>query len=332
MDEDISFDIEAERTKGLEYCRIALPNVSRSFALTIPMLDPELRDKITVSYVVARVLDTIEDSPIPLEMKKVMMDEWIDLISNEPKDIVSLREVIYPKMKGIVSKSSKYVAEAAYAELMKNAFKVYVAATSFDQSFIDSQHKWYGEMKDGMKKYLTKRISSFQDLDEYTYYVAGTVGGFLTDLVCEGAESEHQKLILKTTFKDFGLMLQKVNIIRDFREDVKEGRYFWPKELFGEHKDEFLLQEENSELALKILDKMVGDAKSHLIKAHAYISNIPDKFRGYRMFSLVNFYMAVRTLELMENNRAVFLSEKPVKMERKEVEEIIRKSAIESQS
>jgi farnesyl-diphosphate farnesyltransferase len=329
MEDELSFNLENERIKGLEYCRVALPSVSRSFALTIPMLDAELRDKITVGYVVARVLDTIEDSPIPLEMKKLMMDEWIDLIAKEPQDGVSLRDVVYPKMRSMVAKSSEYVAQAAYGELMKNVFKVYVAATSFDKRFIASQHRWYGEMKDGMKKYLTKRISSFEELDEYTYYVAGTVGGFLTDLVCE-ASDEHRKHVLKTTYKDFGLLLQKVNIIRDFREDVKEGRYFWPKELFGAHADEYLLEEENSALALKILERMTEDAKSHMVKAKAYIDNIPDRFSGYRMFSLVNFYMAVRTLELMENNKEVFLSEKPVKMERREVEEIIRKAGLEA--
>ena len=73
--------MEYEREAGVAYCRGALANVSRSFALTIPMIDCELRDKITVSYVVARVLDTLEDSPIPMEMKKKLMDGWINLLS-----------------------------------------------------------------------------------------------------------------------------------------------------------------------------------------------------------------------------------------------------------
>lgn len=327
-EETVSLDMDAERVRGLEYCRVALPQVSRSFALTIPMLDQELRDKITVSYVVARVLDTLEDSPIPLEMKKMLMDEWIDVLSSEERN--PDLKAIYPKVRNIISKSSKYVAGAAYAELMRNAFSVYVAATNFDPKFSASQRRWFGEMKEGMKKYLTRRITSFQDFDEYTYCVAGTVGGFLTDLVCEGAEGARQREILRATYRDFGLLLQKVNIIRDYREDVLEGRYFWPKEVLREYSDADLLREENSEFALRTLGCMLSDAKSHIVKARAYIANIPGRFKGYRMFALVNFYMAVRTLELMENNRSVFFSEKPVKMERREVEEIIKRAEAET--
>jgi farnesyl-diphosphate farnesyltransferase len=37
-------------------------------------------------------------------------------------------------------------------------------------------------MNKGMQKYLDKKVETFAELDEYCYYVAGTVGGFLTDL------------------------------------------------------------------------------------------------------------------------------------------------------
>ena len=31
-----------------------------------------------------------------------------------------------------------------------------------------------------------------------------------------------------------GLFLQKTNIIRDYLEDVRQGREFWPKEVIGD--------------------------------------------------------------------------------------------------
>lgn len=327
-EEALAFDMASERARCLEYCRIALPRISRSFALTIPMIDVELRDKITVSYVVARVLDTLEDSPIPLELKKMLMDEWIEILSlhGANPDL----QAIYPRVRNIINKSSKYVADKAYSELMRNIFSVYVAVTNFDSRFAESQHRWFGEMKNGMKKYLAKRITSFEDFDEYTYCVAGTVGGFLTDLVCEGTEDARQKEILKGTFRDFGILLQKVNTIRDFREDVLAGRCFWPKDILENYADADLLKGENSPFALKVLDRMISDAKSHIVKAKEYISHIPQRFRGYRMFAMVNFYMAVKTLEKMENNKSVFFSEKPVKIGRGEVEGILKKAEAES--
>lgn len=330
MKEHFLFNKESWNIQAIEYCRAALASVSRSFALTIPMINPELRDKITVSYLVARVLDTIEDSPIPLEIKKMLMDEWIDLISVDSLHSVSMdSELLHSKVRNIITKSSKYITDAAYKELIKNLFAVYTAITNFDKGFITSQHKWFGEMKEGMKKYLTKRILSFVDLDEYTYYVAGTVGGFLTDMLCEKTENDAQKQVLKSTFKDFGLLLQKINIIRDFRKDVLEQRYFWPKDLFPDCEDNNLLKEENSELALKILKQMVDDAKRHIPSARLYINNIPSRFHGYKMFALVNFYMAVKTLEILENNKDVFLSETPVKIGRANVEAIIKQAELE---
>jgi farnesyl-diphosphate farnesyltransferase len=34
-----------------------------------------------------------------------------------------------------------------------------------------------------------------------------------------------------------GLFLQKVNIIRDYHEDLLEGRIFWPKEIWSKYVD-----------------------------------------------------------------------------------------------
>jgi farnesyl-diphosphate farnesyltransferase len=32
-----------------------------------------------------------------------------------------------------------------------------------------------------------------------------------------------------------GLLLQKTNIIRDYREDTDKQRYFWPREIWGKY-------------------------------------------------------------------------------------------------
>src|SRR5262245_65715518 len=40
-----------------------LDQVSRSFALCIPQLEPPFRDRVALAYLLFRVLDTIEDAP-----------------------------------------------------------------------------------------------------------------------------------------------------------------------------------------------------------------------------------------------------------------------------
>lgn len=313
-------DFMYTKEEGVKYCRVTLNEVSRSFAITIPLVDSELRDKITIGYIVARVLDTLEDSSIPSHIKEKLMDEWIEIISL--KDTKN----VYERLKNLVNSSLSYVKEVAYANLLKNVYLVYLAVTSLDNHSLFTQYKWFYKMKEGMKKYLVKRIFSFNDYEEYAYYVAGTVGGFLTDLILEGTDDERKKEILKSTYKDFGLFLQKVNIIRDFREDVRESRYFWPQEIINPFNYEDFFKEENINEAIKRLNLLIEDAKKHIKPSLLYIENIPENFKGYKMFALVNFEMALKTLEKLENNPNVFLSDKPVKISREELEEILLKA------
>src|ERR1700722_15240599 len=46
-----------------DYQDRVLPQVSRTFALTIPQLPAALRDAVTNAYLLCRIADTIEDEP-----------------------------------------------------------------------------------------------------------------------------------------------------------------------------------------------------------------------------------------------------------------------------
>ena len=46
---------------SLDYCKGALQSVSRSFALTIPLVEENILAPIMVGYLEARILDTFED-------------------------------------------------------------------------------------------------------------------------------------------------------------------------------------------------------------------------------------------------------------------------------
>lgn len=46
---------------ALKFCKSILPKVSRSFALTIPMLDRDLYRPVLITYLQDRLLDNFED-------------------------------------------------------------------------------------------------------------------------------------------------------------------------------------------------------------------------------------------------------------------------------
>lgn len=64
---------------------------------------------------------------------------------------------------------------------------------------------------------------------QYCHYVAGLVGIGLSKLFT--ASSLEDPVVGEDTelANSMGLFLQKTNIIRDYLEDITDGRVFWPK-------------------------------------------------------------------------------------------------------
>lgn len=87
-------------------------------------------------------------------------------------------------------------------------------------------------MGNGMAKFIeSHECKTIAEYDEYCYYVAGLVGIGLTRMfaIIDAVDSTFcTKEYLSTSM---GLFLQKTNIIRDYLEDIEEGRTFWPKEV-----------------------------------------------------------------------------------------------------
>lgn len=77
------------------------------------------------------------------------------------------------------------------------------------------------EMGLGMAKYVDTVIETPKQYHEYCYYVAGLVGVGLTQLFQQSDLTEEEAIAM-------GLFLQKINIIRDIKEDQEQERFFWP--------------------------------------------------------------------------------------------------------
>ena len=71
---------------SMEYCKGALQSVSRSFALTIPLVEENILGPIMVGYLEARILDAFEDDigrrEISLEERIEAMNMLMDILEN----------------------------------------------------------------------------------------------------------------------------------------------------------------------------------------------------------------------------------------------------------
>jgi farnesyl-diphosphate farnesyltransferase len=87
-------------------------------------------------------------------------------------------------------------------------------------------------------------LVSEADYDEYCYYVAGTVGQLVTELVIIQYQfSDDVAHVLRARAEACGRALQKTNIIKDFVEDIQRGICYLP--------DTWLQQADYTPLALQ---------------------------------------------------------------------------------
>lgn len=282
------------------------------------MVEKNLLNPILIGYLEARILDSFEDEKIDSvtrKMRKENLSKILHIIKNP--DAVATDELV----KEIAETAAEYISNPHYLDLVQNLDKVITVHRTINDDSKQAITTWFSEMTTGMKKYIDKRIDTFEDLDEYCYYVAGTIGGFLTDLVVTQSTQivTTQTKIMRSTYKDFGLFLQKVNIIRDFREDMLSNhRTLWPHSAFLQQNitPEMSLKSEHEKSALTILNNMITHATKHIEPTKQYVQAVPEDFHGFKKFSAIHSQMGIETLTKMKNNPDIFYSEKPVKIDK----------------
>jgi farnesyl-diphosphate farnesyltransferase len=113
----------------------------------------------------------------------------------------------------------------------------------------------------------------------------------------------------KDLSNSMGLFLQKTNITRDYLEDLRDKRFFWPKEIWGQYAKsmEDLVKPENHDKALQCLSHMVYNAMRHMKDVLEYLNMIknPSCFK----FCAIPQVMAIATLNMLHTNYKIFTHE-----------------------
>lgn len=162
-------------------------------------------------------------------------------------------------------------------------------------------------------------IRTSQDYDLYCHYVAGIVGEGLSGLFVSTKKEPDfigDQLVLSNSL---GLLLQKTNILRDYREDVDDERHFWPKchwERFGftalaqlhswcENGPKQVTETEtDKDRAMWALSAMCLDGLRHTTDALDYLSLLRNQ--SVFNFCAIPAVMALATISLCFMNPDVF--------------------------
>jgi farnesyl-diphosphate farnesyltransferase len=294
-----------------------LPHVSRTFALTIPQLPPDLSRSVTNAYLLCRVADTIEDEPqIAPPDTLLYMERFADAVAGVA-DAQALGSELADKF-------SQWTLPAE-RELVVNLPRVIRVTRQLPLRQQAAIRRCVDAMCQGMHQFQrtasVRGLDTLEDLDSYCYYVAGVVGEMLTELFCSHApDIELQRAALTHLAPSFAQGLQMTNILKDVWEDRSRGACWLPREVFARHGvdlSQLTAQNGGGGFAAGILE-LVGVAHAHLRNALKFTLLIPPRETGIRRFCLWAIGLAVLTLKRIAANPG-FTQGSQVKVSRRTV-------------
>jgi farnesyl-diphosphate farnesyltransferase len=273
-----------------------LPAVSRTFALTIPQLPPDLSRSVTNAYLLCRVADTIEDEPhIAPPDTLLYMERFSDAVAGLA-DAQALGTDLADKL-------SQWTIPAE-RELILNLARVIRVTRQLPMRQQAAIRRCVDTMCHGMHQFQrtasVRGLDTVADLDSYCYYVAGVVGEMLTELFCSHSpDIERHRDALTRLAPSFAQGLQMTNILKDVWEDRSRGACWLPREVFSRHGVDLshLTATSPGTGFAAGMHELVGLAHAHLRSALEFTLLIPARETGIRRFCLWAIGLAVLTLK-----------------------------------
>jgi len=327
--EKLKFDIlKCEKADAKLFNRLMLAKVSRTFALTIRSLGQPFREPVLVGYLLCRIADTYEDSTkLSAEEKTVALENFRLFFLSEGKDLKYLE-----KIREICSAFTIDDDEEFISLYPQTVFERYC---TFSEEAKKAMINTVCEMVEGMKKTVIRQseateigTKSIAELEEYCYFVAGTVGNMLTDLFYEFSPWINEKLYEQMCEHKgaFGEALQLTNIIKDAMGDLKRGVSFIPRDLAQQHGVDLdkLYLSENRKQALEVMNVLIIKAVKSLNRALLYSILIPKQEPRMRIFCVMPILFAIKTLAVaVENTDKLLDADGAVKVNREDVKKTI---------
>ena len=288
---------------------------SRTFAVGIDRLPHPLRAEVEAAYLLLRVSDYLEDNEsMDPARKAALLGQWARVLEGD-EDVRALERDMGPADEptpdALVARHVSQVTQAFHG--MRQEARAVVGRHVCNSSR-------------GMARWTLRGpdLADEADLDDYMHEVAGRVGWLLTELFAlDVPEVAGRRTEMMALGREFGLGLQTVNVIRGLHSDWRRGWVYVPRAFGGgDSADGLFGAEGNPERSHRVLGHLVDKADRHLAQARRYIELIPRRHHGIRLFCLLPYLFAVRTLAVSRGNRAVFREE--VKIGRQEVRRIVR--------
>ncbi|WP_224269244.1 phytoene/squalene synthase family protein [Haloprofundus salinisoli] len=308
----------------LQWCHDAVQGVSRTFALTVRVLDEPMSSYICLGYLVCRIADTVEDAEhIPADEQARLLrlyDAALD--PDDETTIEQFTEAVEPWVPAAEARTDDW-------EVVAESPRVFRTFESLPADVREAVTPPARELVQGMAMFVERyadtdglRIQSREELEEYCYYAAGTVGTLITNLVTRGDIDSERRKRLYNTAEEFGLLLQLVNISKDVYDDyTEENNVYLPAEWLeneGVPQDE-VVDPANKAGATNVVRRTASHARTYLDDAQTYLETVPTTDGNTLAAWAIPFLLAVGTLRELSANPEDALTGRGVKVSRQEV-------------
>ena len=296
-----------------------LKRVSRSFYLTMRVLPRDMRRPIGSAYLLARAADIIADtravhSPGRLEVLRGLR--------NSIEHGTGFGAVEVSMMSAQASMDERDLL-GEVAELVSDLRTIPLPDWDLVRDIVVQLTK--GMEFDLMRFPLERRgevaaLETVEELDTYTYMVAGCVGEFWTDVTMRHTPplADWNRNSMAALGVRFGKALQMTNVLRDTPTDLRIGRCYIPGEWLQDvgltARD--LLDPANAAAARPTLVRGIVVALEHFAAAETYLMSIPGRCARLRLAVAWPLLIGLATLEALAQSPNWLDPKRPSKVSR----------------
>ncbi len=206
-----------------------LKGVSRSFYLSIRFLPATVRPAIALGYLMARASDTVADANSLAACR-----DRLDTLNQLRSQLFTMDAKLVRGLKDCAERQPEG-PERYLLERVDQVLECVARLPQNDQKLLLEvlRNIMRGQILDIERFELASSLRALRspdELEEYTYLVAGSVGEFWTKL-CLQAWSQYSRVDGQEIVRlgiEYGKGLQLVNILRDYPHDVQLGRSYLP--------------------------------------------------------------------------------------------------------
>jgi len=312
--------------------RRILKRVSRSFFLTLAVLPPPLRRPVGLAYLLARAADTIADTRL---IRRADRLHFLDLFRQELDLPVTSR---LTEVSQALTGPQRVPTERELLLRLPECFALFRGLPEEDRLRIRSllltlTHGMQHDLRTfpGESEGRLVALEARADLVRYTYYAAGCVGEFWTDMVMAHCPAlrDWDAATMRRRAVRLGQGLQMTNVLRDLAQDFRIGRCYLPRQDLAALglTPEDLLDPAAIQRLRPLLQDLLALTLSHYAEGWAYIPAIPPSEIRLRLACAWPLFIGLRTLDRVQQARDLLDPRVTVKISRPAIYGILVGSA-----